>query len=515
MSAYNSTHTRAHVSTQTPVVPISGAHGVSSADPPSRARFLSEAECHDVADRLARFARGGGYTTTTIVSTWTGNVRWARNRITTSGETRTNHVIINRNLRGASSPYVHLNDISDAALVAGVRRAERLARLHAETPEYDLTPYFQPEPYATPALFSDATYQLEADQRSAAAQRLMRAAKEAGMLSAGYLEVSAHSMAFITSTGYARYFPYTWAQFSTTVRDPKGTGSGWTGLDGHDWHTIDGDALAKVALDKCLTSRNPVVIEPGRYTTILEPQAVCSLVGNLMWEIDGGTPFEAGSLDYFGNQGGGPFFKRQGASKLGDRVVDTRITISADPMDPEIGFPPFAGLQNMLDTYSPVTVMYHPVTWIKDGMLTNLAVSRWQAIRDMGRALGMRNSGSFRMSVTGPQTSMDEMIATTKRGLLVTRVSDVLSLDFTSQLCRGYTRDGVWLIENGKISHPVKNLAFTESPLFALNNVEQLGTPQRTFHPPEKYQWWTIPQPVIVPPLKVRDFSFTALSDAI
>lgn len=488
---------------------------------PPRARFLSEADCHDVADRLARFAKGGGYTTTTVVSTWTGNVRWARNRVTTSGETRTNQVVVNRNVRGAVSPYVHINDISDVALVAAARRAERLAQLHAEQPEYDIELHFQPEAYEKPSLFSDATYQLDATQRSAAAHALMRTAKATGMVSAGYLEVSAHSLAFIASTGYSRYFPYTWAQFSTTVRDPAGTGSGWAGVDGHDWAKIDSPALTKIALDKCLTSRPPVVIEPGRYTTILEPQAVCDLVGQLMWNTEGSTPFESGTLDYFGNRDTGPFNKvpsgstSEGLSKLGDRVVDERITIGADPMDPELGFPPFPGLENMFDTYSPETDMYHAVTWIKDGVLVNLAELRWQAIRDLGRATGFHNSGSFRMSVTGPQTSMAEMIATTKRGLLVTRFSDIKKLDFTSQLCRGYTRDGLWLIENGTISHPVKNLAFTESPLFVLNNVEQLGTPQRTFHPPKRYRWWKIPQPVIVPPLKVRDFSFTALSDAV
>ena len=89
----------------------------------------------------------------------------------------------------------------------------------------------------------------------------------------------------------------------------------------------------------------------------------------------------------------------------------------------------------------------------------------------------------------------------------------ILPLDVRSQLYRGYTRDGLWLIENGKISKPVKNMAVTESVLFALNNVEQLGVPQRVFHPASG--WRSAPQPVVVPPLKIRDFSFTALADAV
>jgi predicted Zn-dependent protease len=96
----------------------------------------------------------------------------------------------------------------------------------------------------------------------------------------------------------------------------------------------------------------------------------------------------------------------------------------------------------------------------------------------------------------------------------VTRFDRVLLLHLTSLLCRGYTRDGLWLIENGTITHAVKNLVFTESPLFALNRVEQLGVPQRVFHPCTLWKTST-PQPIVVPTLKVSDFSFTALSDAI
>jgi predicted Zn-dependent protease len=110
---------------------------------------------------------------------------------------------------------------------------------------------------------------------------------------------------------------------------------------------------------------------------------------------------------------------------------------------------------------------------------------------------------------------MDEMIATTKRGLLVTRFDRILGLDQQSLLQQGYTRDGVWLIENGKLTKAVKNLQFTESSLFVLNNVEQIGVPQRAFHPKRTDGLIFLPQPAIVPALKVRDFNFTALSEAI
>jgi predicted Zn-dependent protease len=98
------------------------------------------------------------------------------------------------------------------------------------------------------------------------------------------------------------------------------------------------------------------------------------------------------------------------------------------------------------------------------------------------------------------------MIATTKRGLLVTRLSGVNVLDSQSMLMTGLTRDGLWLVENGKISKAVKNFRFTESPLFVLNSLDQLGEPVPVYSPD---------LPAIVPPLKARDFSFTSLVDAV
>jgi predicted Zn-dependent protease len=192
--------------------------------------------------------------------------------------------------------------------------------------------------------------------------------------------------------------------------------------------------------------------------------------------------------------GTGPFAMGSGQSKIGQKVMDPRITIGADPMDPDLGFPPFSGSGHV----------YHPVTWVQDGVLKELSYFRPYGIRKLGLNRGLPNSGAFRMS--GGTTTVDEMIATTERGLLVTRFSDLSVIDPNSLLVEGYTRDGLWLVEKGKIAKPVKNFRITESPMFVLNNVEQLGAPVRVFHPSA---------PAIVPPIKARDFSFTSLSEAV
>lgn len=466
---------------------------------PERPRLLSADACQDIARRLARVAEGGGYTVTNIYSTWTGNVRWARNRITTSGEVRNDYVRVTRNINGATNNWVLINDTSDDALTAVARRAERIARLNAEHAQSDLVERLANEPAPEPALFFDTTYQLDATKRAEAAVMLTRHAAKAGMLSAGYVEVTAQAIALIDTFGRTRYCPYTSARFGVTVRDPQGKGSGWAGVDWPDWNRIEPEKLAQTALDKCLASRNPVRLEPARYTTILEPQAVCDLTTAL---ITAGNLDEKWTVSF--------------RDKVGKQVIDSRLTIGADPMDPELGFPPFNPLLGSAlfgEWYwYPV---FHPVTWIKDGIFQQFEWDRGDMVNGEYKDTHLREEGAFRVSVTGETTSVDQMIATTKRGILVTRFDRVMVLNPQSLLLQGYTRDGVWLVEDGKISKAVKNFQFTDSPLFVLNQIEQIGVPQRAFHPKGNISLSFLPQPIIVPPLKVRDFNFTALTDAI
>lgn len=485
------------------------------AQPQQRPRFLSEADCHDILNRLHRLATGGGFTAVTILSYWSGNVRWGRNQINTTGEVSDNWIEIQRMIDGALGS-VTVNETTDAVLLAGARQAERLAALKPASRDAEILegrrPFDLVSPAETPSLFSEATYQLDANQRAKAAIALAQRASAASMLSSGYIEVSAHSRACIDTTGRTFYDAFTRAQYSVTVRNPAGTSSGWAGTDHHDWSKIDPDTLTGIALDKCLKSQNPVRIEPGRYTTILEPQAVYDFVSNLFksW----------GGMDLADNlvpttRGIGPFNRDPrlpGYTRLGEKVIDERITISADPMDPEMSFPAYeVGPGWRAPDLFPLDT-YRKVTWIDRGVLTHLAYSREEAINEHDRNTGILNSGAFHM--TGGTMTLDEMIATTKRGLLVTRFDQLQELHFTSQLYRGYTRDGLWLIENGKISKAAKNLACTESILFALNNVEQLGVPKRIFQD-AGFGVFTIPAPAVVPPLKIRDFSFTALTDAV
>lgn len=445
-------------------------------------RFLSREECEALCRRAVGFAEGGGQTRIGIDSWWSGELRWGRNRVTLGSDRRSNEIRVTRKIRGASAS-VATNQIDDVSIRSAVRAAERALGYRPTSPEDVVDPPVRFE-YLSPAIWSDRTFDLDATARAAAARALIEPAEAAGMLSAGYIEVRGTGRAVVRSREATLYARYTQAQCSMTVRDPMGRGSGWAGLSSYDWGRIDAAALAERALQKCLASRNPVAIEPGRYTVILEPQAVHDLVQHVV-----------NALDRRGAEGGsGPFASRRGYSKLGLQVIDRRIDIGHDPMHPDLGVVPF--------TLSGEPV--RPVTWIEHGTLEMLGYDRAYALKELHENLGYPNTGAYQMS--GGSTSINDMIRTTKRGLLVTRFSNIRIIDPTSVLLSGVTRDGLWLIENGRISRPVKNLRFTESPLFMLNSVEQLGRPERVFSPDA---------PAIVPPLKARDFSFTATIDAI
>jgi predicted Zn-dependent protease len=477
------------------------------------ARFLSVEDAQALMKRAVSLSVGGGETTVRLDSNWTGNLRVARNQVITAGDVRNNELQARRDIRGASGES-SINQIDDAHLVTLLRRAERLVHLGHETPLSDRRhPFF--ESYPRPPIWSDATYGLDAAARADGLRTVIAPVVAAGMHAAAYVEVSAHGRATMDGDR-VWYYPYTLAQFTVTVRDPAGGGSGWAGVDHNDWARMDAAHLSAIALDKCLRSRNPVAIEPGFYTTIFEPQAVCDLVKWLFTpaSLDRETA-EAGKRDgpadspfYNGDSREGTLYHRSaGVSKIGELVIDRRLTVSSDPMDPDLGYPPFLAWQ-----------VQHPATWIKEGVLQDLAYYRDYAVKQLGKDTGgLPSTGSFRMQAVGETASVADRIATTKRGLLVTRLGGVDKVpgNAASMLLTGYTRDGVWLIENGKITKPVKNFRFTDSPLIALNNIEQIGVPQRVFRPdapdrlPDGYA------PVIVPALKVRDFRFTSLADSV
>jgi len=468
------------------------------------ARILSEQDCNALAKRVFALARGPGETYVDILSWWNGELRWARNRTSLASDRRDIRIQITRDV-GLGRGFVETNQLDDVSLESAVRAAERGAVVSPAVrhPPSVHPPLPKPE-RPKPAIWSDATYAVTPEVRGEAARSLIEPAEAKGMSSAGYLEMRAGSRAVLSSERMGStpapwdvpYAAWTQAQCSMTVRDKEGSGSGWAGLSSYDWAKIDAPALASRALEKCIASQHPVALEPGRYTVILEPQAVAQMIAILevsMWREAaelGDGPWALAPDDVLGLW----------RTKLGLKVLDERITISHDPTDPMLGIFPEPWME--------------PITWFDKGVLTNLAFYRDYALQKLNVNAARRPLIGYRMS--GGPTSVEEMIRTTTRGLLVSHFSNVRMLDSKSLLSTGLTRDGLWLIEHGKISKAVKNLRFTESPLFALNSVDQMGEPVPVFRPAKNpYEIERPMTPAIVPPIKSRDFSFTATIDAI
>jgi predicted Zn-dependent protease len=274
------------------------------------------------------------------------------------------------------------------------------------------------------------------------------------------------------------------ANYTLTVRTNDGTGSGWAGAEDPDWSKIDFAAVANRAIEKARLSRNPVAIEPGRYTVVLEPQAVGDLV-----QLMGGS-LAARSAD----EGRSAFTKQGGGNKIGEKIVDERVTIFSDPQDPQLLGQPFDGQGLPLSRQ----------VWVENGVLKQLFYSRFWAQKQGKQVTG----GPSTIKMTGGTTSLEDMIKSTERGVLVTRLWYLRSVDPRTILFTGLTRDGTFLIENGKVTKAIKNFRFNESPLFLLNNIDAIG-------PAVRLAGTEGGGPIVMPAIKAREFNFTSLSDAV
>lgn len=447
------------------------------------ARHLSRAECEAIAKKVLGFSHADECRVT-ISSGVRANTRFAQNQISTAGDNYNNSVSI-RAVFGKRVANVSTNRLDDASLRAAVENAERIAKLAPEDPE--LLPELGPQSYDEPIVWNDGTASLEPEARAEAVRAVTEPARRAGLISTGYLEAQAQAFAIANSAGLFAYQRSTGVAFTTTVRTQDGTGSGWAGASDNDFSRIDPRALAARAIEKAQRSVNPVAIEPGRYTVVLEPTAAANLIQLIAGAVNARSADEGRSF----------FSKAGGGNKIGEKVVDERVTLVSDPLDPRVP----------ANTAGADGLPSERVNWIENGVVKNLAYDRFWAQRT-GKA---PNSAGGTLSMNGGDSSVEDMIKSTERGLLVTRFWYIRPVDPRTILFTGLTRDGTFLIENGRVTRPVKNLRYNESPIFMLNNVMAMGRPERV----SASEAGGPGQAISVPPLKVRDFTFTSTSDAI
>jgi predicted Zn-dependent protease len=302
------------------------------------------------------------------------------------------------------------------------------------------------------------------------------AAKEC--TAAGFFQDGTSWQGMLNSKGLSAFYRQTQASLSVTVRSNDGTGSGYVARDVNDIANFNPEMISGIALDKAVASRNPQAIEPGKYTVILEPEAVVEMLQPLVGSFNARQTDEGRS--FLSKPGGG--------SKLGEKFVDERISIWSDPQDKDVPASPWIGDGRATGR----------TAWIDSGVVANLYYSRYWAEKQKKPATAFPTN----MIMKGGTASVQDMIKDVARGVLVTRFWYIRFVDPQTLLLTGLTRDGTFYIENGAIKHAIKNFRFNESPIIMLNNVEALGQPIRV-------------QGSMVPPMRVRDFTFTSLSDAV
>jgi predicted Zn-dependent protease len=443
--------------------------------------MLSPGDAKAVTDRLLARSKADACIVK-IEGTDAANLRFARGSATTNGATGKLAVRVESHF-GKRAGAAEVSGRDADALAAAVARSEEIARLAPENPE--LMPALGPQDYDTGAGYDAATAAVRTDRLAAAAKPIIAAAGNRGVDVAGFATVQQSFTAVATSAGLFAHEPRTAAEFTMTARNRAGTWSGWAGVGETRFGRLDMARIGQRAIDKGAHSAAPIALDPGKYTVILEPSAVCDLVGWMLWYM--GARYADEGRSFFSRKGGG--------NRIGEKLFADGVTIVSDPADAVAPEPTFAndGLPR------------HRTVWAEAGVLENLAYPRFWA-QKTGHA-PIPTPRGFVMA--GGTATVDDMVRDTKRGVLVTRLWYIRMLDPQKLVLTGLTRDGNFFIENGRIVGPANNFRFNESPVAVLANVLALGESERTRGGENEDSLCAAPT------LLVKDFTFSSRSDAI
>jgi predicted Zn-dependent protease len=411
-----------------------------------------------------------------------GNIRYARNSVSTSGGISVNSLVVSSAF-GKKLGIATINEFDDASLEKVVRRSEELAQLAPENPEF--MPFLGPQEYGPESpTFSEATAAMTPKERADAVQASLTQAKENKLTAAGFLSNSMGFSAMMNSKGLFAYTKSTDVAFNVTLRTEDGRGSGYATKGYNDFKKLNTKTDTAIAAKKALASVTAKAIEPGKYTVILEPTAVAVMLENLFFDMD------ARQAD----EGRSSMSKPGGKTKVGEQLLDERVNIYSDPWNPELP----------TSTWSGDGRPQQKINWIEKGVVKNLYTSRYWAQKTGIKPIPSPDGAIMQ----GGTKTLEELIKGTEKGILVTRLWYIRSVDPQTLLLTGLTRDGTFYIENGEIKFPVKNFRFNESPIIMLNNLEEMGKSERTVSAESNTNY-------MLPPLKIKEFTFTSLSDAV
>jgi len=405
----------------------------------------------------------------------TRNTRFAANSITTCGDRDGLSVAVTAYF-GRRHATASGSEFDDESLRRLVATAEEMARVAPEDPEY--VPELEPQDYLPIRPWFESTARAGSDLGVEVARSAIEPAVARNITVAGYLEYGESFHAVGNNKGLFGYYEATDASYSLTARTADGKGSGWAADNSRDIAELDYAAASARAIAKAEASREPKTLEPGVYPVILEPAAVDEFLSYALWSMNARQADEGRSF----------FAKKGGGNKIGEKIVGENITIESDPARGEILGAPFAG----------DGLPARPYVWIENGVLQRLFYDRYWAQKQGKEPTGWPSNLIFH----GGEGTLDDLIASTDRALLVTRFWYIRSLDPQTILVTGLTRDGVFWVEHGAIRHAVKNFRFNETPIAVLNKVTGMTKPMRF-------------ENALLPAIRASEFTFSSLSEAV
>lgn len=442
--------------------------------------MLSRQEATNIIDKVIGYSK---LPKCEVSLSWTEDafIRFANNGITTSGYRITRQASITSVTEDKRSGNAVVSEMSDDALRRGVERAEALARISKPNPEE--MPALGPQKYATLANFDPFTGSTRGDFMIPHVKAVIDSARRNELVAAGYIQRSANAVAVANKAGLFGYHTYTDSSFSNTMRNSGGTSS-WASQISTSIKDLNGESVARVSTEKCLrgagTRRK---LEPGKYTVILEPSAVSDLVGYL------GSGFGARDAE----QGQSFLSKQGGGTHLGEKMFPEYITLISDPLNTKLATSP----------WGPSLLPNQRIAWIEQGAVKNLYYDRYWA----SKAGKEPTPAPGNLLLQGQDHTLDDLIQSTEKGLLITRLWYIRMLQPQTLQVTGLTRDGVFLVENGKVTDPVNNFRWNESPVRVLQNTKRLTRPL----PSQGSEGGSS----IVPAIVATEFNLASVSDAV
>jgi predicted Zn-dependent protease len=431
------------------------------------------------------------------------NLRWAGNALTTNGQMRTRSLTVVSTFDKAdgTSAGVVSRAVSTVDEVADLVRASEAAGRDAE-PAEDASPLVEPYPAdddwtADPAATSIGVFEAFAPELGAAFDRWRRTDRALY----GFAEHHMTSYFLGTSTGLRRRFDQPDGRVELNGKSADLTRTAWSGLHTRDFADVDVPRLVEALAERLAWADKRIELPPGRYETLLPPSAIADLMIYTYWRASARDAEEGRSV----------YSADDGRTRIGERLSPHRLTLRSDPAEPGLQCAPFdivtesGGSQSVFDNGAPVP----PASWITDGTLTDLARTRAWARRTGARPRPY--VGNLILDSEDGGASLEEMVANTERGLLLTCLWYIREVDPQTLLLTGLTRDGVYLVENGQVQGAVNNFRFNESPIDLLGRITEVGRTEHTL----SREWNDYFRRTAMPALRIPDFNMSTVSRAI